>query len=278
VGAILLNAREALHRFARAGLSEEEIRDALTFAAAPLIVLRMLPGEQKGPYGAPGPIAARRAGTRYGLPMAAFHPASFPGPYERILISASGRERKGGIELAYRSFSCHLGCCATWSKDSSQMSRIAFLVTSLPIVSPAALAGSADGNGALALAALTGEHSPSLKKNDKILLGKFLNGHAHAAPASKGKITVAADAVICKASNVNITLHECELIFGAKKATVHGRKAHELYATLAELGVPPDGAAGSIFEALSNLDCTIDPAEVKQKAGGGAHCTFAPAN
>jgi hypothetical protein len=40
----------------------------------------------------------------------------------------------------------------------------------------------------------------------------------------------------------------------------------------------PDGAAGSIFEALSNLKCTIDPNEVKQKSGGGAECQYAPAN
>jgi len=38
--------------------------------------------------------------------------------------------------------------------------------------------------------------------------------------------------------------------------------------------VPSDGAAGSIFEAVSNLGCTIDPGEVKQKGGGGAHCTW----
>jgi hypothetical protein len=50
-------------------------------------------------------------------------------------------------------------------------------------------------------------------------------------------------------------------------------------ATLAEIGVEPDGAAGSTFESVSNLKCTIDPNEVKQKAGGGgAECQYAPAN
>jgi len=138
----------------------------------------------------------------------------------------------------------------------------------------AAFAGSIDGNGALALAALVAEHSPNVKAHDKFLLDKFLNGQTY---ASKKKITVAAAAVTCRASNVDITQHSCDLTFGAKKVATRGRKAHELYATLAEVGVPPDGAAGSIFEAVSNLDCTIDPGEVKQKAGGGAHCTFAPA-
>jgi hypothetical protein len=40
--------------------------------------------------------------------------------------------------------------------------------------------------------------------------------------------------------------------------------------------VPPDGAAGTMFEALSHLDCTINPHEIPQKAGGGASCSFDP--
>jgi hypothetical protein len=159
-------------------------------------------------------------------------------------------------------------------KENSHMKPIAFLAIPLLLANTAAFAGSVDGNGALALAALVAEHSPNVKASDRFLLGKFLNGQTY---ASKKKITVAANAVACKTSDVDITLHSCDLTFGAKKIPTHGRKAHELYATLAEVGVPPDGTAGSIFEAVSNLDCTIDPAEVKQKAGGGAHCTFAPA-
>ena len=37
-----------------------------------------------------------------------------------------------------------------------------------------------------------------------------------------------------------------------------------------------DGAAGTMFEALSHLDCTINPQEIQQKAGGGASCSFDP--
>jgi len=88
--AILLNARTALHRFVRTVLSEEEIRDALTFAAATLIVLPLLPDQQIGPYdafnphaiwiivilvmgvGALGHITVRLLGARYGLPLAGF--------------------------------------------------------------------------------------------------------------------------------------------------------------------------------------------------------------
>ena len=33
-------------------------------------------------------------------------------------------------------------------------------------------------------------------------------------------------------------------------------------------------AAGSITESIMKLECTIDPMVIKQKAGGGADCTF----
>ena len=86
--AIMLNARAALHRFVRSVLSDDEIRDALIFAAATLIVLPLLPDQQIGPFaalnpraiwtivilvmaiGALGHIAVRLAGPRYGLPVA----------------------------------------------------------------------------------------------------------------------------------------------------------------------------------------------------------------
>jgi uncharacterized membrane protein (DUF4010 family) len=88
--AILLNARAALHRFARSVLGEDEIRDALIFAAATLIVLPILPNQPMGPFdalnphtiwiivilvmaiGALGHIAVRLAGADYGLPVAGF--------------------------------------------------------------------------------------------------------------------------------------------------------------------------------------------------------------
>jgi hypothetical protein len=157
------------------------------------------------------------------------------------------------------------------------MKPTAFLTIPLLLANTAAFAGSVYGSSALALAAIVAEHSPRVQASDKILLGRFLNGQLNPPHASKKKTTVAANAVTCKTSDVDITLHACDLTFGARKITTHGRMAHELYATLAEAGVPPDGAAGSVFEAISDLNCTIDPGEVQQKSGGGARCTFAPA-
>ncbi|HZP08792.1 hypothetical protein [Methyloceanibacter sp.] len=141
-----------------------------------------------------------------------------------------------------------------------------FVAASLSLAG-AALAETADGSGALALAALVGENSPLLGAADKATLAKFLDGQTDAAYPAGQTIAVTADKLTCRASNVEIAAHSCELAFGAKSVTLSGRRAHELYATLAEIGVAPDGAAGSIFEAVSGLKCAIDPSEVKEKAG-----------
>jgi hypothetical protein len=129
------------------------------------------------------------------------------------------------------------------------------------------------GNGALALAALVGEQAP-LPANEKAVLAAFLDGNPNVAGHAGAKIQVTADSVSCRASDVDLTLHSCDLVFGKKKASLSGRSAHELYATLIEAGVPSDGAAGSIYESVAKLACTVDPKEVASEAGGGAECTF----
>jgi hypothetical protein len=131
------------------------------------------------------------------------------------------------------------------------------------------------GAGALALAALVGANSPSLGAPQKQALADMLNGNlSFAYPAVT--ITVAADSVSCRASDVDISAHDCTLKFGAATRALSGRSAHELYATLIENNVPSDGAAGSIYEAVSHLNCAIKVNEVKQRGGGGASCAFAP--
>ena len=152
------------------------------------------------------------------------------------------------------------------------------LLAAVLSASQAALAETADGNGALALAALVGHNSPLLSPPAKELLAKFLDGETKVGLLADQTVSVKVDKLTCKASNVDITLHSCELVFGTRTATLTGRRAHELFAMLAELGVPSDGAAGSILKAVSNLTCTIDPNEVKLMSGGGAHCDYAPPN
>lgn len=139
---------------------------------------------------------------------------------------------------------------------------------------PAAAGTTAAGGSALALAALVGRQAPTLPRFDKRVLAELLDDRfVFAFPAGK-TISVAADAVACRASDVDIALHSCNLAFGAARVALDGRRAHELYATLAEAGVKSEGAAGSIIFGLKDLACTIDPNAVKERAGGGAKCRF----
>ena len=138
-----------------------------------------------------------------------------------------------------------------------------------------ASAANVNGSGALALAALIAEYSPVLRAKQKDIMHHLLYGIL-APPPPPEKIVVNADNVVCRASNIDITEHSCALMFGHRTVDLKGRRAHELYATIDEVGVPPDGAAGSVFESLSKLDCTIDPKEIAHKTGRGASSTFDP--
>ncbi len=154
------------------------------------------------------------------------------------------------------------------------MKRSIVLAIPLLFASPAAFAGSASGNGALSLAALIAEHSPVVTRAQKRLLSAYLDGHATARFPAGVTIVVNADEATCRISDVDVTYKDCGLTFGPRTINLAGRQAHELYATLIEVGVPSGGAAGSIYESVKLLKCTIDPAEVRQKAGGGASCDF----
>ena len=132
------------------------------------------------------------------------------------------------------------------------------------------------GQAALALAALVGEYSPLLSAHDKHTLARVFDGGLQGHFGAAQTITVQADSIVCRASNVDITARSCELTFGTNKPTVRGRKAHELFATLAEVGVPSEGAAGTVFESLTQMTCTVDLNQLLQRAGGGAVCSFSP--
>jgi uncharacterized membrane protein (DUF4010 family) len=90
VVAAVLYSREILHRFVRSCLTDVELRDALIFAAATLVVLPLLPDDPLDPYGVlnlrkiwivvilimaisgAGYIAVRLLGVKYGLPVSGF--------------------------------------------------------------------------------------------------------------------------------------------------------------------------------------------------------------
>ena len=158
-----------------------------------------------------------------------------------------------------------------------RLGRLTILACSLSLAASTAWAAPATTSGSVALA-LAGVVAPysQLPAKEKKAVAAFFGGDSNVPIASK--ITVNADKVVCRASNVDITSRSCELSFGSKTHTVKGSEANAMFATVALAGVPPDGAAGTIYEALSKLSCTLDPAVIKDKAGGGADCSFEPGN
>ena len=131
----------------------------------------------------------------------------------------------------------------------------------------------ASGPSALALAAVVAAHSSTLGIFDRRAISRLFDGKGLVI-TRVNKITVVANSITCRMSDVDITARSCDLTFKAHKRTVSGRAANEVYATLALAGVMSEGAAGSINAGITKLECTIDPPVIKEKAGGGAACMF----
>jgi len=136
----------------------------------------------------------------------------------------------------------------------------------------------APGPMALALAAVLAQPSPLLSAYDKRVIVRLFRGNTNFGFTPNTKILVVADSVVCKTSNVDITMRDCELTFSNGNKTwnrsLTGPQANELSATALAAGATSEGAAGSTIQSISKLDCTIDPNEIMKKAGGGAQCTF----
>ena len=133
-----------------------------------------------------------------------------------------------------------------------------------------------NGQAALALGALIADHAPSLGSLEKRTIRRIFNGDQTGPFPTTRAMTVQADSVLCRVSNVQVAMRSCVLTFGHRSLNLTGRAAHEIYATLVEVGNPSSGAAGSVYESLTQLSCTIDPQTLQQSAGGGATCTFTP--
>lgn len=133
-------------------------------------------------------------------------------------------------------------------------------------------AASVSGTTALALAGVIAPLSPLLASAEKRAMAMLFAANSDI--PYKKPVLVTADRIVCRTSNVDITLRSCEVTFGKKVKTVNGSTANEIFATEALAGVPADGAAGSNFESLSKLTCTIDPNAIRQKDGSGATCSF----
>ena len=155
--------------------------------------------------------------------------------------------------------------------------RLAIVVVSLLTAGASTAApATASGPAALALAGVVALYSPLLTADEREAVSAFFVGQSGVRYAKK--ISVTADKIVCRTSNVDITARSCEVTFKIKKQTLTGREASELFATEVMAGIPAEGAAGSNFESLSKLNCTLDPALLKQKAGAGAECSYEAVN
>jgi hypothetical protein len=153
--------------------------------------------------------------------------------------------------------------------------KSAFAAIPMTLLVQSASATDIAGAGALALAAIVAAHDPALAPTKRNVMAKLFAEHKAPYPAGH-KVIVKADKISCRQSNVAINRRSCELTFGTHTVNLSGRPSHELYATLIEVGVPSDGAAGSIIESLTALTCTIGPNEIRQNTAAGASCTFTP--
>jgi len=154
------------------------------------------------------------------------------------------------------------------------MSKAAFVAIALILSAQAASAANASGPAALALGALTAEHDFALSAFKRHTLAKIFAGQNPPYPASQ-TIVVKAAKIQCRESDVAINQRSCVITNLGHAVTLTGRQAHELFATMLEAGIPSDGAAGSIFETLTALQCTISPHIIAGNSGA-ADCTFTP--
>ena len=143
--AIALAAREWLHRFVRAQLSEQEIHDGLLLAACALVVLPLVPDHPIGPYGAFNPrtvwkftvlvmsinalgyLAQRILGARRGLPLA--------GLAAGFISSSAAHAALGARARAQPALRASALAGAAWSSVATFVQLVLVLV----VVSPALL-------------------------------------------------------------------------------------------------------------------------------------------
>ena len=139
--------------------------------------------------------------------------------------------------------------------------------------SASAAPATVSGPTALAVAAVVAQYSPVLNPGERKVIAGLFDGNIRMSYPLK-KLSVDADSVMCRISNVAIADRSCEITFKKGKRSLKGHAANEVYATLASAGITVEGAAGSMIQNISKLSCTLNLGEIKQNAGGGADCSW----
>ena len=145
----------------------------------------------------------------------------------------------------------------------------AMLGPSAASAAPATLTGPT----ALAVAAVVARYSPLLNPGERKVVAGLFDGNSRVSYPKK-KLSVSADIVTCRISNVAIAERSCDIAFAKGKHSLRGREANEVYATLASAAITAEGAAGSMIESISKLSCTLDLDAIRQNAGAGVDCSW----
>ena len=99
------------------------------------------------------------------------------------------------------------------------MKKLIIPTLALTVVQNTAFAApsTATGPTALALAAVIAQHSPAVRTFDKRVIARLFRGNTSFGFTPNTKISVDADSLVCRVSNVDITSRSCDLSFGARK-------------------------------------------------------------
>ena len=96
---------------------------------------------------------------------------------------------------------------------------------------------------ALALAAVIAQCSPLVSAYDKRVIARLFRGNTNFVFTPNTKIPVVADSIVCKSSNVDITMRDCELIFSKGNKTwnrsLTGPQANEIIGRRSPRAPPP---------------------------------------
>ena len=158
---------------------------------------------------------------------------------------------------------------------SGRLAVLAISLLTATASTASAAPATASGPAALALAGVVALYSPLLTADEREAVSAFFVGQSGVRYAKK--ISVTADKIVCRVSNVDITARSCELTFKGAKQTISGRRASEILRPKPWPAFPPMALPDRCPKA-SRSSTARSTRPSQKKAGGGADCSFETGN
>jgi hypothetical protein len=179
-------------------------------------------------------------GAATAWPLAGVRSSRTSTPWEKHACSTRRSERA----------LCYMTVVSTL--ETAQMTRFILLAAFTIVGQHAAVAApvTATGPTALPLAAVIAQHSPLVRAFDKRIIARLFGGRINFGFTPNKTISVTADSVVCRTSNVDITARTCDLTFGDRKRTLSGREANEVSATGLTAGASSEGPLARSLKAF----------------------------